>query len=58
MAKIQVPSDAKPIEKDKKGDIIFRYRIGDYRILYKIKKKDKIILIAKIDKRSRIYDHR
>ena len=50
-----------PIPKDSKfigrleGDKIFRYRIGDFRALYKVKEQDKLVLIAKIDKRPRIY---
>ena len=34
---------------------IFRLRVGDYRILYNIDKKEKILGIIKIDKRSRVY---
>jgi len=49
-----IPSDAKFIGRDK-GDKIFRYRIGDYRALYKLKDAEKILLVAKIDKRPRIY---
>lgn len=47
------PSDAKFIAREN-GDKIFRYRIGDYRALYKV--KDKIVLITKIDKRPRVYE--
>ena len=50
-----IPSDAKFIKRDKNENQIFRYRIGDYRALYKIKHKDKIVLISKIDKRPRVY---
>jgi len=49
-----IPSDAKFICRDK-GDTVFRYRIGDYRALYKVKGKERIVLIAKIDKRPRVY---
>jgi len=35
---------------------VFRVRVGDYRILYEFYPQDKIILIVKIDKRSRVYD--
>ena len=49
-----VPSDAKFIGREK-GDEVFRIRIGDYRALYKIKYREKIVLIAKIDKRPRVY---
>lgn len=34
---------------------IYRIRAGDYRILYKVNWDEKVILIIKIDKRSRIY---
>lgn len=51
-----VPSDAKFIERDEQNDKIFRYRIGDFRALYKVKYAERIVLIAKIDKRPRVYD--
>ena len=50
-----VPSDSKFITRDG-ADKVFRARIGDYRALYKVKEDKKIVLIAKIDKRPRIYD--
>jgi len=34
----------------------FRIRVGDYRILYEINLDDKVILVSKIDKRSRVYN--
>ena len=49
------PTDSKFICRDN-GDKIYRYRIGDYRALYKLKDKKKIVLITKIDKRPRIYN--
>ena len=49
------PSDAKFIGRDN-GEIIFRYRIGKFRVLYKVKETQKIILVTKIDKRDRVYD--
>ncbi len=51
-----IPSDSKFIGRDEQGDKIFRYRIGDFRALYKVKDQEKIVLIAKIDKRPRVYD--
>ena len=48
------PNDIKFIGRDM-DDKIFRYRIGDYRALYKVKDAEKIVLIAKIDKRPRVY---
>lgn len=50
-----VPSDAVFIGREG-GDKVFRYRIGDYRALYKLKDAEKIVLITKIDKRPRVYD--
>ncbi|MBI3033282.1 type II toxin-antitoxin system RelE/ParE family toxin [Candidatus Woesearchaeota archaeon] len=51
-----VPNDVKFIGRDGDGEKIFRYRIGDYRALYKIKDKEKIVLITKIDRRPHVYD--
>lgn len=50
-----VPSDAKFIGRHNR-DKVFRIRIGDYRVLYKLKENEKLILVSDIDKRSRIYD--
>jgi len=50
-----VPSDSKFIERDC-NEMVFRYRIGKFRVLYKVKENDKIVLITKIDKRERVYD--
>ena len=55
LGEVPVPSDAKFIYRDNE-DKVFRYRIGDYRALYKVKDKEKIVLIAKMDKRPRIYN--
>ena len=49
-----VPSDSKFITRDS-NDKVFRIRIGDYRALYKMKEKEKVILVAKINKRPRAY---
>lgn len=35
---------------------VFRYRIGDYRVLYRVNYQENKIVIIKIDKRSRVYD--
>lgn len=50
-----IPSDSKFIGRDN-NEMIFRYRIGKFRALYKVKEVQKIILITKIDKRERVYD--
>lgn len=51
-----MPSDSKFITRDENHDKIFRYRVGDYRALYKVKEKENIVLISEIDKRPRIYN--
>lgn len=56
LSTIPIPSDAKFITRDEINDKIFRYRVGDYRVLYKVKVKEQIVLITNIDKRPRIYD--
>jgi len=49
-----IPSDSKFLGRDE-GEKVFRYRIGDYRALYKVKEDLKIVLVTKIDKRPRVY---
>tara|TARA_Y100000310_G_C20602012_1_gene773526 strand:+ start:1093 stop:1353 length:261 start_codon:yes stop_codon:yes gene_type:complete len=49
-----VPSDSKYIGREN-NEKIFRYRIGNYRALYKVKENIKVVLIIKIDKRPRVY---
>lgn len=51
-----IPTDSKLIGRNEWGEKIFRYRIGDFRALYKIKEQEKAVLIVKIDKRPRVYD--
>ena len=36
--------------------MVFRYRIGKFGVLYKVKETQKVILVTKIDKRDRVYD--
>ena len=50
-----VPSDSKFIGRDD-GEMVFRYRIGKFRALYKVKEVQKIILVTKIDKRDKVYN--
>ena len=54
LANDPVPHDSKFIGRHE-GDKVFRIRLGDYRALYKVKEKEKIVLITKIDKRDRVY---
>jgi len=48
-----VPQNAKRVEGKK--DLVFRIRIGDHRVLYRISYQTKSIIIIKIDKRPRAY---
>ena len=50
-----VPTDSKFTGREN-GEMVFRYRIGKFRVLYKVKENQKIVLITKIDKRDRVYD--
>lgn len=55
LSETPIPTDSKFICREE-GEKIFRYRIGDYRALYKVKDDTKIVLIITIDKRPRIYN--
>ena len=54
LQKDPLPSDKKKVEGRK--DKVYRVRVGHYRILYVIFKEKNTLLIADIDKRSRVYD--
>ena len=43
--------------KVKGEDNTFRVRVGDYRILYEIHADKQLILVTRIDKRSRVYEN-
>jgi mRNA interferase RelE/StbE len=34
---------------------VYRIRVGDYRILYEVFTSDRLVLVEKIDRRSRVY---
>ena len=48
------PQLGKSLSRDLKGK--FSYRLGVYRIIYKINKKDQIINIFSVGHRSKVYD--
>ena len=50
-----ITSDSKFIGREN-NEMVFRYRIGKFRILYKVKENPKMVLVTKIDKRDRVYD--
>jgi len=43
------------IKKIKGADNTFRLRIGDFRLFYKILWNEKVILVTKLERRSRAY---
>ncbi|OGY11509.1 MAG: hypothetical protein A3H88_01800 [Candidatus Blackburnbacteria bacterium RIFCSPLOWO2_02_FULL_44_9] len=50
----EVPYQGKPLIRELTGRR--SWRVGVYRIIYRIKKKDKVVLVIAIDHRSRIYN--
>jgi mRNA interferase RelE/StbE len=34
---------------------LYRVRVGDYRILYEVFTSDRLVLVEKLDRRSRVY---
>ncbi len=50
-----VPSDAKFLGRDPAGEKFYRYRIRDYRALYRLKDSEQLVHVATIDKRPRVY---
>lgn len=41
--------------KTRPQDRLYRYRIGDYRIIYEVFEKEVIVLIVKVAKRADVY---
>ena len=48
-----VPHNAVAIEGEHG---IFRIRVGDFRVLYRINYQENKFIVVKVDKRSRVYD--
>lgn len=48
------PSDSKRLQNYNKPTS--RVRVGKYRIIYEVNYDCKVILVSKIDKRSKVYD--
>ena len=53
LKKDPVPHDAKRILNRK--ELVFRVRVGEYRIIYVVYHKENNVFIFKIEKRSRAY---
>ena len=48
------PFSGKPLTRELTGR--FSYRVGAYRIIYKVRRKDKIIVILTAGHRLKVYD--
>lgn len=48
-------SDLLKIKKLKGADTLYRFRLGDYRVVYEIRKEVLVILVIKIGHRSEVY---
>ena len=46
------PTDVTKLKGEKD---VYRIRVGDFRVLYKLILEDDVILVFRIDKRSRVY---
>ncbi|MBI2135386.1 type II toxin-antitoxin system RelE/ParE family toxin [Candidatus Woesearchaeota archaeon] len=49
------PQEVERVE-DFEGKKVFRIRVGDQRILYIVRYNPNRLIVAKVDKRSRVYD--
>jgi mRNA interferase RelE/StbE len=47
-------SNVKPLRGNLAG--CYRYRVGDYRVLYRIDDSQKVVLVLKIAHRSEVYE--
>ena len=47
---------SQPYEKVKGRKDLYRIRVGDYRIIYRVDKLNKIVSVHLVDKRERVYD--
>jgi len=52
--KLEAPF-SRPYEKLKGYSDVYRIRVGDYRIIYYVDKKGKIVLVLRVDLRKRVY---
>lgn len=56
--KISTSSDPRSLGKPLSGDLngIWRYRVGDYRILAKIEDEQFVVLVVHVGHRKNVYD--
>jgi len=55
LSKNPFPADAKPL---KGSEDTYRLRVGDYRAIYQVRKKEILVLVIKIGHRKDIYRKR
>jgi len=55
-SKIATLDDPKSLGKDLKAYNLWRYRVGDYRIIAEIRDKELVILVIKIGHRENVYE--
>ena len=48
----QYPQDAKKLKGERD---VYRIRVGDFRVIYRIIREDDVVLVFRVDKRSRVY---
>jgi mRNA interferase RelE/StbE len=55
--KTYLPQDPISLGKPLKGIFkgVYRYRFGDYRVIYSIDRKENVILILRVGKRKEVY---
>ncbi len=47
---------SQPYEKVKGRKDLYKIRVGDYRVIYRVDKENKIVSVHLVDKRERVYD--
>lgn len=47
---------SQPYEKVKGRKDLYKIRVGDYRIIYRVDKENKIVSVHLVDKRERVYN--
>ena len=47
---------SQPYEKLRGRKNVYRVVVGDYRVIYHVDKKNKIVSVLLVDKRERVYD--
>ncbi len=46
---------SQPYEKVKGRKDLYKIRVGDYRVIYRVDKKNRVVSVHLVDKRERVY---